>query len=131
MMCRTTAEPMKPAPPVTRILMAARPDASVMEDLAEEELGALVARVGEERLRLVLLDDLAPVHEDHAIGHGAREAHLVGDAEHGHALAGELDHDVQYLLDHLRIEGGGRLVEQHDLGPHAERAGDRHALLLA
>jgi hypothetical protein len=29
------------------------------------------------------------------------------------------------------IERRGRLVEQHDLGAHAQRAGDRHALLLA
>ena len=50
--------------------------------------------------------------------------------DHGHALVGELDHDVEHFLDHLRIERRGRLVEQHDLGLHAQRAGDRHALLL-
>jgi hypothetical protein len=55
----------------------------------------------------------------------------VGDAEHGHALLGEVDHGVEHLLDHLRIERRGRLVEQHDLGAHAQRAGDGHALLLA
>ena len=88
-------------------------------------------RIGEELLGLVLLDDLAAVHEDHAVGDGAGEAHLVGDAQHGHALARQLDHDVEHFLDHLGVERRGRLVEQHDLGPHAERAGDRHALLLA
>ena len=45
--------------------------------------------------------------------------------------SGQLDHDVQHLLDHLGIEGGGRLVEQHELRVHAERAGDGDALLLA
>ena len=43
----------------------------------------------------------------------------------------ELDHDVQHLLDHLGIERRGRLVEQHHLRLHAERAGDGDALLLA
>jgi hypothetical protein len=44
---------------------------------------------------------------------------------------GQFDHDVQHFLDHLRVEGRGRLVEQHDLGLHAQRAGDGDALLLA
>ena len=44
---------------------------------------------------------------------------------------GELDHHVEHFLDHLGVERRGRLVEQHDLGRHAQRARDRHALLLA
>jgi hypothetical protein len=62
---------------------------------------------------------------------GLGEAHFVGHAEHGHALFRELDHGVEHFLDHLGVKGGGRLVEQHDLRLHAERAGDGHALLLA
>ena len=51
--------------------------------------------------------------------------------QHGHAVLGETHHGVEHLLDHFRVERGGRLVEQHDLRVHAERARDRHALLLA
>ena len=76
-------------------------------------------------------DDLALVHEDHAVGHRLGKAHLVGHADHRHALVGQLDHHVEHLLDHLRVERRGRLVEQHDLGRQAQRARDRHALLLA
>ena len=53
------------------------------------------------------------------------------DNHHGHAAAGKLHHDVQYLVDHLRIKRAGRLVEHHRLGVHGERAGDGDALLLA
>jgi hypothetical protein len=60
-----------------------------------------------------------------------REAHLVGDDDHGHARAGEVDHHVEHLGDHLGIERGGRLVEQHHPRLHAQRAGDGDALLLA
>jgi hypothetical protein len=42
-----------------------------------------------------------------------------------------LDHRIEHFLDHLGVERRGRLVEQHDLGLHAQRAGDGHALLLA
>ncbi|MCY1551859.1 hypothetical protein D9M68_882190 [compost metagenome] len=51
-------------------------------------------------------------------------------AEHGHALIGQADHHVQHLFDHLGVERRGGLVEQHDLGREAQRARDRHALLL-
>ena len=47
--------------------------------------GAFVLRIVEELVRAVLLDDLATVHEDDAVGHLAREAHFVGHAQHGHA----------------------------------------------
>ena len=60
----------------------------------------------------------------------AREAHLVGDDEHRHARPGQLAHDLEHLVDHLGVERRGRLVEQHDLRLHGQRAGDRHALLL-
>jgi len=54
----------------------------------------------------------------------------VRHAQQRHALAGEVDDHVQHFLDHLRIERRGRLVEQHDAGLQAQRARDRHPLLL-
>ena len=44
---------------------------------------------------------------------------------------GELAHRVEHLADQLGVERRGRLVEQHQLRLHGQRAGDRHALLLA
>src|SRR5690606_29880562 len=99
-------------------------------DLAEEVLGAIGPGFGEELARDGVLDDLAVRHEHHPVGGAAGEAHLVGDHEHGHALPGEGGHDVEHLLDHLRVQCGGGLVEQHDLGLHRERPRDRGALLL-
>src|SRR5512140_1561203 len=98
---------------------------SVPQDLGQEVAAALALRVVEELLRGVALDDLALVHEDHAVGDSLGEAHLVGDAHHGDALTGHLDHHVEHFLDHLGIECRGGLVEQHDLGRQAEGPGDR------
>ena len=39
--------------------------------------------------------------------------------------------DREHFADELRVEGGGGLVEEHDLGLHVERPSYRHALLLA
>jgi hypothetical protein len=86
--------------------------------------------VREELLRRVLLDDAAVVHEDHAVGGAPGEAHLVGDDDHGHAVSGEVGHDVEDLVDHLRVERRGRLVEEHHGRVHRQRPGDGDALLL-
>ena len=77
------------------------------------------------------LDDLAAIHEHDPVRDAPGESHLVRDDDHRHAVAREIGHDVEDLLDHLRIERRGRLVEQHDHRIHRERARDRHALLLA
>src|SRR5687768_5598661 len=65
---------------------------SVVEDLGEEVLGAVRGRVVEEGVGIGGLDDPAAVHEDHPVGRLAREAHLVRDDDHRHAVAGEPDH---------------------------------------
>ena len=77
-----------------------------------------------------MLDDLAAIHEHNRVGDGAGEPHFVRDDHHGHSVAGEVDHDVEHLLDHLGVEGARRLVEEHDLRLHAQGPRDGDALLL-
>ena len=55
----------------------------------------------------------------------------MGDDGHGHAVPGEVAHEIQHLAHHLRIEGGGGFVEQHDLRIHGQRPDDGDTLLLA
>src|SRR6266702_2491102 len=83
------------------------------QNLRQELLRAVAARLAEEVVLRRVLDDLAAVHEDHTVGDLAGKAHLVGDDHHGHALMGEVDHDVEHLAHHFRVERRGRLVEQH------------------
>ena len=78
----------------------------------------------------ILLDDLALVHEDHPVGHGFGKAHFVGHAQHGDALFGQLNHHVQDLFDHFRVQRRGGFVKQHHLGRQAQCAGNGHPLLL-
>ena len=99
--------------------------------MAEETLGSLFVGVVEKLGWIALFDYLSLVHEYHLPGRRARETHLVGHDEHGHAVLGEREHDVEHLLDHLGIEGRGGLVEEHDVGIHGERPCYGDPLLLA
>ena len=83
---------------------------SVLQNLGEELLGAFGVRRVEELLGGEVFNDFACVHEDHAVGHLAGEAHFVGHDHHGHAFLGELDHHVEHFIDHFRVEGGRRFV---------------------
>src|SRR5712692_465428 len=88
---------------------------SVGEDLRKEVSGTLGPGVIEKFPWRGGFDDAAAVHETHEIGGIRYEPHLVADDQHGAALGRQLSHHVQHLGDHLRVEGGRRLVEKHDL----------------
>ena len=101
------------------------------EHLGQKLPGALLLRIGKEGVGLVLLQNVSAVHEQDAGAHLPGEAHLVGDHHHGHALVGQLLHDLQDLAHHLGVQGGGGLIKEHDLGLHGQRPHDGDALLLA
>jgi hypothetical protein len=46
-------------------------------------------------------------------------------------LTNQLSHHIQHFSDHLRVQRGRWLIEQHDFWPHGQRSRNRYALLLA
>ena len=68
----------------------------------------------------------------HPIGHGQRLTLVVGDVHHGdtEALVQVLDLHL-HLLAQLLVQRAQRFVHQHQLRLEHQRAGERHALLLA
>ena len=78
-----------------------------------------------------LLGDDPAVEEEHAVRHVAGEGHLVRDDDHRHLLLREAADDLEDLARELRVERGGRLVEEEHLRVERQRARDRDALLLA
>ena len=55
----------------------------------------------------------------------------MGGHDHGHAALGKVTDDGEHFAHQFRVQGGGRLVQQDDLGVHGQGAGHGHALLLA
>src|SRR4030067_3141766 len=101
-----------------------------MQDLAEEELGPLMLGVFKKFFGCISLYDLTEVHKKNSVGHTLGKTHFVSDDNHGHALLGELDHDIEHFLDHFGIKGGGRFIKEHDFGIHAKTPGNSNTLLL-
>src|SRR3954453_22488501 len=93
-------------------------------------LGAPVVRRGEHPAGGVELDQLAEIHEGGEIRHPRRLLHVVGDDDQG-VFRFQLVHQLFDLGGRDRVERRARLVEQDDLGPHRDGAGDAQALLLA
>ena len=78
-----------------------------------------------------VLDDRAAVHEHDAVATSRAKPSSWVTTIIVMPVRGEVAHHLEHLADELGIERRGRLVEQHELRPHRQRAGDRDALLLA
>src|SRR3984957_7720107 len=86
-------------------------------------------------VKILLRPDLANTalaHDDEAVGHGQRLLLVMGD-HHGRQfqLALQLADFHPHVLTQLGVEIGQGLIEQQHIGPEHQRAGQRHALLLA
>ena len=81
--------------------------------------------------RCSFLNDHTFINEHDPVGHLAGKAHFMGHDHHRHAFLGQGLHDRQHFADHLGVQRGRGLVEQHDARLHRQRPGNRHALLLA
>ena len=73
----------------------------------------------------------ALAQDGHAVGHGHDLVELVRDEEDALPLLGEILHDLHQLVDLLRSEHGGRLVEDEDLIVAIEHLENLDALLHA
>ena len=77
------------------------------------------------------LDDLAAAHDEHPVGDAAHHAEIVRDKQVGQpVLPRQIRDQVENLRPHPHVEGGDRLVEDHQLGPDDQGAGDGDALTL-
>ena len=74
-------------------------------------------------------DVLALAQDGAAVGHGHDLVELVGDEKDGLALGRQILHDLHQLVDLLRRQHGGRLVEDQDLVIAVEHLQDLGTLL--
>ena len=70
------------------------------------------------------------VHEDHAVGHPPRKAHLMRHHEQGHALLRQAFHHAQHFSHKLGVQRAGDFVAQQHRRFHGQCAGNGYPLLL-
>ena len=79
-----------------------------------------------------LLHHLAGVEHGHLVGDAAHDAEVVADEERGEAAPRlQLLQQVEDLRLDGDVEGGGRLVENEQIGFRGQRTGDQRALAHA
>ncbi|KAG1253932.1 hypothetical protein G6F65_017245 [Rhizopus arrhizus] len=71
------------------------------------------------------------MHEHAAVAHFARKAHFVRNHQPSHAIGRQLAHHRQHFVDEFGVQRRCDFVAQQRQRLHGQRAGDRHALLLA
>src|SRR5258708_25567462 len=77
-------------------------------------------------------DDPALVHHVAALRHGADHVEILLDQDDSHAgLAVELDHVARDVLDDIRLDAFGGLIEQNEIGIGDQHPPERKLLLLA
>src|SRR5262245_45986735 len=85
-----------------------------------------------QRTDLALHGDAAAIDDDEMVGGAPREGDVLLDQHDGLAvLAVEIDQDLLDLLDDVRLDAFGRLVEQDDLRLAEQSARQGELLLLA
>src|SRR5207344_31960 len=78
-----------------------------------------------------IFDNPSRIHKYDAIGDLSGKTELVRHHDHGPMRPCKLFYHGENLRDVLRVEGGGRLIEEHDPRLHRERPGDSHTLKLS
>ena len=97
----------------------------------KETTRTIRGRVREELARRVDLDDAALVHETMRSAIARAKPISWVTMSIVMPVRASSEDDVEDLAHHLRVEGGGDLVEEEDLGVHHEGAHDGDALALA
>ena len=92
-------------------------------DVDRHHAGALEQGVG-----LARHHEVAGVDHHHVVAHLLHVVEEVGGEQHRDAERAEAGDQLEHLLAPERIEAGGRLVEQHQLGIAHERLGQLGAL---
>ena len=83
-----------------------------LSDVALQELArARLLRIDEDVAGLSLLNDAAVRHEDHPVGHFAREGNFVRDDDHGEAFLREVADGVEDLKDRTKAQSEKEITE--------------------
>ena len=72
------------------------------------------------------------IHKDNPVGRPGSKTNFMGDHQHrGLLLPDKLLHNLNNLTDQDRVEGGGRLIPEHQLGFQSQGPGDPNPLLFS
>ena len=103
--------------------------AAQLRQSLQQSPGVGVPCVVEDLFHGAVLDDLARVHNGHAVGHVCHNAQVMGDVDNGHAqLLLQVADQLQDLCLNGHVQCSGRLVADQDLRAAGRCNGDDDTL---
>ena len=105
---------------------------SEVEGGVDEAFGVVFLRVVEDLVCAAVFDEFSVLHDGDVVADGADDGEVVADEDVGQSVFG-LESAQQFDDFDLdgAVEGGGGFVEEDELGPQDEGAGDGDALALS
>ena len=109
-----------------------RPWVSEVEGGVDETFGVVFLRVVEDLVCAAVFDEFSVLHDGDVVADGADDGEVVADEDVGQSVFG-LESAQQFDDFDLdgAVEGRGGFVEEDELGPQDEGAGDGDALALS
>ena len=74
-----------------------------VDEMAQERARAVILRIGEEDVPVLVFDDLALIHEDDIVRGVLCELHFVRDDDLRHSLGVEVLHDLEDFADQFGV----------------------------
>lgn len=105
---------------------------SEVEGGVDEAFGVVFLRVVEDLVCAAVFDEFSVLHDGDVVADSADDGEVVADEDVGQSVFG-LESAQQFDDFDLdgAVEGGGGFVEENELGPQDEGAGDGDALALS
>ena len=105
---------------------------SEVEGGVDEAFGVVFLRVVEDLVCAAVFDEFSVLHDGDVVADSADDGEVVADEDVGQSVFG-LESAQQFDDFDLdgTVEGGGGFVEEDELGPQDEGAGDGDALALS
>lgn len=102
-----------------------------LQHLLQKSSGPVALGILKELIRVGVLHDLPVIYKTDAVRYLPGKSHLMGYQGHGNACMSQVLNDLQNLLYHLRVQGAGGFIKQHNLRLHGQGPGYGNSLLLA
>lgn len=101
-----------------------------MKDMDKEKNGELMMRIIEELVWRIMLEDMEMINEDEEVGKMKGKENLVSKEDNSNELGRKDKNSIKKLIENLRIERRGRIIEKNEFRVNEKRERNRKKMMM-